>query len=109
MIRSKALVFLAQREGNGPEAQRGDRVLCNCCMFLNRADEVPINARQAVNLPAHRLRGEGVGCEGARPRSRNLYATLEITCNLIDQSVTCSEQKRKFPEGLSSFCVQADL
>lgn len=56
MKRSKAPVFLDQREGNGPEAQRGNRVLYNCRMFLHRGDEVPLNERQAANLPAHILR-----------------------------------------------------
>ncbi|MGC3972966.1 MAG: FKBP-type peptidyl-prolyl cis-trans isomerase [Nitrospira sp.] len=58
MKRSKGPVYLDQCEGNDPETHLGDRVLYNCRMFLHRGDEVPINDRQAANLPAHRLRVE---------------------------------------------------
>ncbi|HMX91051.1 MAG: FKBP-type peptidyl-prolyl cis-trans isomerase [Nitrospira sp.] len=59
MKRSKALVLLDQREGEGPEAQRGDRVLYNCRLFLHCGDEVPLNERQAATLPGHMLRVDG--------------------------------------------------
>lgn len=59
MKRSKAPVFLDQCEGNGPEAQRGDRGLYNRRMWLHRGDAVPVNERQAATLPAHMLRVEG--------------------------------------------------
>ncbi len=59
MKHSKALVFLDQREGDGPEAQRGDRALYNCRLFLHRGDEVPLNERRAATLPAHMLRIDG--------------------------------------------------
>lgn len=49
MKRSKAPVFLDQCEGNGPEAQRGNRGLYNRRMWLHRGDAVP----------AHMLRVEG--------------------------------------------------
>ncbi len=109
MMASTGVEIVDERMGDGPVAQVGDRLTYNCRMFLHRGDEVPMNARQSPNLQAHMLRVEDVGCEGALPRSRNPYARLEIICNVMDQSVTCSEQKREFPEGLSSFCVQADL
>lgn len=56
---SAGVELLDERIGDGPAAQVGDRLTYNCRMFLHRGDEVPMNARQAVNLPAHRLRVEG--------------------------------------------------
>ncbi len=55
---STGVELLDERIGDGPAAQVGDRLIYNCRMFLHRGDEVPMNARQAANLPAHMLRVE---------------------------------------------------
>lgn len=59
MMRSIGVELLEERIGEGPGAQVGDRLIYNCRMFLHRGDEVPMNERQAANLPAHMLRVEG--------------------------------------------------
>ena len=48
--------LLDEREGGGAAAQKGDRVVYNLKLFLNRGDEVPLNERQAEHLPATMLR-----------------------------------------------------
>jgi FKBP-type peptidyl-prolyl cis-trans isomerase len=50
--------LLDQREGNGPPAQKGDRVIYNVKMFLNKGDEVRLNERQAQYLPEKMIRNE---------------------------------------------------
>ncbi len=52
------LKLLEQREGEGPAAQKGDRIVYNCRIFLNRGEEVPLNQRQAAQLPEHMVRIE---------------------------------------------------
>ena len=59
MMPSTGVELLEERAGNGPAARVGDRLLFNCRLFLRRGDEVPVNERQAPNLPAHMLRVEG--------------------------------------------------
>lgn len=59
MRRIKGLELLDEREGTGPAAQKGDRVIYNTRLFLNRGDEVPLNERQAAQLPPGMLRSEG--------------------------------------------------
>ena len=56
MKRLSGLKLLAEREGEGKSAQRGDRVLYNTRIFLNRGDEVPLNEIQAKHLPAKLVR-----------------------------------------------------
>ena len=50
--------LLDEREGNGPPAQKGDRVIYNVKMFLNKGDEVRLNERQAQYLPEKMIRNE---------------------------------------------------
>ena len=59
MMTSNGVELLEERIGDGPAARVGDRLIYNCRMFLHRGDEVPLNERQAANLPAHMLRVEG--------------------------------------------------
>lgn len=61
MKRLRGIKFLDEREGEGRIAQKGDRLLYNSRIFLNKGDEVPINAKQAEHLPKERVRvDEGV-------------------------------------------------
>lgn len=48
--------LLDELAGKGPPAGKGDRVVYNLKMFLNRGDEVPLNAIQAKNVPESQLR-----------------------------------------------------
>lgn len=50
------LKLLEQRDGEGKSAEEGDRVIYNMRLFLNKGDEVPLNARQAAYLPKTMLR-----------------------------------------------------
>jgi hypothetical protein len=42
MKRLSGLKLLEEREGEGRQAQRGDRVAYNTRIFLNQGDEVPL-------------------------------------------------------------------
>jgi len=53
------LKLLEEREGEGRQAQKGDRVVYNSRLFLNKGDEVPLNAKQAEHLPAGMIRVQG--------------------------------------------------
>ncbi|HEY7220308.1 MAG TPA: FKBP-type peptidyl-prolyl cis-trans isomerase [Candidatus Binatia bacterium] len=48
--------LLDEREGVGEPAKKGDRVIYNLKIFLNRSDEVPVNQRQAEFLPLGMIR-----------------------------------------------------
>jgi FKBP-type peptidyl-prolyl cis-trans isomerase len=50
--------LLDEREGSGDPAKKGDRVVYNVKMFLNKGDEVPLNEQQAEYLPATMIRNE---------------------------------------------------
>lgn len=52
------LKLLEEREGEGPAAQKGDRIVYNWRIFLNRGEEVPLNQRPAAQLPEHMVRIE---------------------------------------------------
>lgn len=56
MKRLGGLKLLAEREGEGKSAQRGDRVVYNTRIFLNRGEEVPLNEIQTRHLPAKLVR-----------------------------------------------------
>ncbi len=56
MNRLNGLTPLDEREGEGQAAQRGDRVLFNLRLFLNRGDEVLLNEKQAEYIPEERIR-----------------------------------------------------
>ena len=55
---ASGITLLAEIEGQGPPALRGDRVLFNWKMWLNRGEEVPINTIQAQHVPEHMVRTE---------------------------------------------------
>jgi FKBP-type peptidyl-prolyl cis-trans isomerase (trigger factor) len=48
--------LLRELEGEGDSAQRGDSVIYNMKIFLNKGDEVPLNQRQARHLPQEMIR-----------------------------------------------------
>ena len=50
------IVLLDEREGDGEPAERGNRVVYNVRIFLNKGDEVPLNQRQSQHLPAEMIR-----------------------------------------------------
>ena len=56
MKRLNGLTPLDEREGEGDAAQKGDRVVFNLRLFLNRGDEVPLNEKQAEYIPDERIR-----------------------------------------------------
>ena len=51
MKRISGLKLLDEREGAGLAALKGDRVIYNSRLFLNKGDEVPLNAKLAECLP----------------------------------------------------------
>jgi FKBP-type peptidyl-prolyl cis-trans isomerase len=59
MTIASGIKLLEEREGDGRPAGKGDRVVFNLKIFLNRGDEVPMNALQSEEAPAHRMRVEG--------------------------------------------------
>ena len=59
MKRLGGVKLLDDREGEGQPAQTGDRVIYNVRLFLNKGEEVPLNASQAEHLPKEMLRIEG--------------------------------------------------
>ena len=58
MKRLSGLTQLEEREGEGRSAERGDRVVYNSRLFLNKGDEVPLNERQAQHPPEGMIRVE---------------------------------------------------
>lgn len=56
MKRLSGLKLLEEREGEGCQAGKGDRVVYNTRIFLNRGDEVPLNDIQAKQLPNETIR-----------------------------------------------------
>ena len=51
MTRLSGLKLLEEREGQGEPAQKGDSVVYNVRTFLNKGDEVGIQAKQMEQLP----------------------------------------------------------
>jgi FKBP-type peptidyl-prolyl cis-trans isomerase (trigger factor) len=58
MKRLSGIKLLEEREGEGRPTQKGDRVVYNMRLFLNKGDEVPLNAKQAEHLPKVMIRVE---------------------------------------------------
>ena len=56
MKRLSGLKLLEEREGVGTPANKGDRVLFNMRLFLNKGDEVPLDQTQAKHLPKEMIR-----------------------------------------------------
>lgn len=51
--------LLEEREGAGTPAKKGDRVVYNTRVVLNRGEEVPLNTKQAEHIPKEMVRVEG--------------------------------------------------
>lgn len=58
MARIRGIKLLEERDGEGRPAQKGDRVGYNTRLFLNKGDEVPLNAKQSPHLPPEMIRVE---------------------------------------------------
>jgi FKBP-type peptidyl-prolyl cis-trans isomerase len=56
MKRISGLKLLDEREGDGPSAQKGDRVMFQMRLFQNKGDEIPLNETQAKHLPKEMIR-----------------------------------------------------
>jgi len=56
MKRISGLKLLEEREGVGTPAKKGDRVMFNMKLFLNKGDEIPLNETQAKYLPKEMIR-----------------------------------------------------
>jgi len=56
MKRLSGLKLLEEREGKGTPTNKGDRVLFNMRLFLNKGDEIPLNEMQAKHLPKEMIR-----------------------------------------------------
>jgi FKBP-type peptidyl-prolyl cis-trans isomerase len=56
MKRLSGLKLLEEREGEGRQAEKGDRVVYNTRSFLNQGDEVPLNDIQAKQIPKEMIR-----------------------------------------------------
>jgi FKBP-type peptidyl-prolyl cis-trans isomerase len=53
--------LLEEREGTGQAADKGDRIIYNLRIYLNRGEEVPLNERQAEHLPKEMIRTDDAG------------------------------------------------
>lgn len=54
---AKGIELLEEIDGAGEPARKGDRVVYNIRMFLNKGDEVPLNEKQAsLGLPPDTIR-----------------------------------------------------
>lgn len=58
MKAKSGIKLLEDREGTGEPAKKGDKVIYNIRIHLNKGDEVPLNERQAEFLPVTMLRTE---------------------------------------------------
>jgi FKBP-type peptidyl-prolyl cis-trans isomerase len=58
MKRLSGIRVLEEREGAGAPAKKGDRVVYNMKLYLNKGDEVPLNEKQAEHLPKEMIRVE---------------------------------------------------
>jgi FKBP-type peptidyl-prolyl cis-trans isomerase len=56
MKRLRGLSLLDEREGEGPVAGKGDTVIYNSRTFLNKGDEVQVQAKQIEQLPKNMIR-----------------------------------------------------
>lgn len=56
MKRLSGLKLLEEQEGTGAPAQKGDRVVYNSRIFLNKGGEVQIQAKQNEQLPKDMIR-----------------------------------------------------
>ncbi|THJ16596.1 MAG: hypothetical protein CAF42_011600 [Nitrospira sp. CG24B] len=56
MKRLSGLTLLDEREGAGQVAQKGDHVVYNVRLYLNKGDEVLLNEKQAEYVPKEKIR-----------------------------------------------------
>jgi FKBP-type peptidyl-prolyl cis-trans isomerase 2 len=56
MKRLSGLILLDEREGAGQVAQKGDHVVYNVRLYLNKGDEVLLNEKQAEYVPKEKIR-----------------------------------------------------
>jgi FKBP-type peptidyl-prolyl cis-trans isomerase (trigger factor) len=80
MKKLSGLTLLEEREGEGRPAQKGDWVGYNSRTFLNRGDEVGIQAEQVKHLPKELIRvvdGDTVIDHKTRLGSRQVIAGVE--------------------------------
>jgi FKBP-type peptidyl-prolyl cis-trans isomerase 2 len=56
MKRLSGLTLLDEREGAGHVAQKGDHVVYNVRLYLNKGDEVLLNEKQAEYVPKEKIR-----------------------------------------------------
>jgi FKBP-type peptidyl-prolyl cis-trans isomerase len=56
MKRLSGLKLLEEQEGEGVPANKGDRVVFNVRLFLNKGDEILLNEMQAEHLPKEMIR-----------------------------------------------------
>ncbi len=56
MKRLSGFTLLEERKGEGTPASKGDRILFNMRLFLNKGDEVLLNETHAKYVPAERIR-----------------------------------------------------
>lgn len=82
---ARGITLVTEVEGQGPPAARGDRIIFNMKIWLNRGDEVPLNAIQAQHLPEQMIRsvaGEKLVDHTATLGKREVIAGVERS--LID-------------------------
>jgi len=72
--RTRGIKLLAESEGWGKTARKGDRVVFNMRIFLNRGDEVPLNEIQSQSLPEYMIR-------------------VEEGCRFIDRTITLGKRQ----------------
>ncbi len=56
MKRLSGLTLLDEQEGTGRVAQKGDHVVYNMRLYLNKGDEVLLNEKQAEHVPKEKIR-----------------------------------------------------
>ena len=67
MKRLSGLTLLEEREGEERSAQKGDRIVCTGRLYLNKGDEVPLNAKQKRHTrPRSPQRGVDSGAVGTK-------------------------------------------
>lgn len=78
----RGIKLLEETEGIGGSARKGDEVIYNLRIHLNRGDEVPMNERQAHDVPASALRdadGHILIDHTTRLGRRQSIAAVELT------------------------------
>jgi len=77
---ARGITLLTETDGLGLPAARGDRIIFNMKIWLNRGDEVPLNAIQAQHVPEQRVRsvaGEKLVDHTATLGKREVIAGVE--------------------------------